>query len=61
MELHIGISTYLYIRIVVYFLSSRRKRGERAEVGRTRLFPLALRGRADSRIPPVYFTPRLIQ
>jgi hypothetical protein len=34
-----------------------RKRGEQAEVGRTRLFPLALRGKADSRIPQVYFSP----
>ncbi len=34
-----------------------RKRGEQAEVGRTRLFPLALRGKADLRIPAVYFPP----
>ena len=43
--------------INVYFL----KKMERAEVGHTRLLPLALRGRADSRIPAVYFTPSLIQ
>ena len=35
-----------------------RKRGEQAEVGRTRLFPLALRGNADLSIPAVYFPPR---
>jgi hypothetical protein len=34
-----------------------RKRGEQAEVGRTRVFPLALRGKADLRIPAVYFPP----
>ena len=36
-----------------------RKRGEQAEVGRTRLFPLALRGKADLRIPAVYFPPAM--
>jgi hypothetical protein len=51
------VSTQLYIQIVRQLRVLPRKRGEQAEVGRTRLFPLALRGKADSRIPVVYFPP----
>lgn len=39
--------------------SFRESGGEQAEVGRTRLFPLALRGKADLRIPAVYFPPAI--
>jgi hypothetical protein len=53
------ISTQLYIQIVRQLSVLPRKRGEQAEVGRTRLFPLALRGKADSRIPAVYFPPAM--
>jgi hypothetical protein len=53
------VSTQLYIQIVRQLSVLPRKRGEQAEVGRTRLFPLALRGKADSRIPAVYFPPEI--
>ncbi len=59
----IRITTYLYIHITSYppfYLSPTAKAGEQAEVGRTRLFPLALRGKGVLRIPAVYFTPRLM-
>lgn len=61
----IRITMYLYIPITSYlpfYLRPTAKAGggEQAEVGRTRLFPLALRGKGVLRIPTVYFTPRLM-
>jgi hypothetical protein len=57
-----GLAKYIQIATRKAILATNQgptaKRGEQAEVGRTRLFPLALRGKAVYNIPTVCFAPR---